>query len=84
MGNLRFELAQKGKGVEELWEERSDLIDDKARLGRQIIELSKRAHRAETDLATARATGRALAANNAELQERLAGLSGAHKSLEKR
>lgn len=67
-----------------MWQERSELIDDKARLGRQIIELSKRAQQAEADLATSRATARALASNNAELQEQLAKESSAHAKLEQR
>ena len=84
MGNLKVDLAAKGQGDSRLLEERSELIDDKARLGRQIAELSRRAQRAEADLATSRATALALAGNNAALEERLAEQAGAHRSLQKR
>ena len=84
VSNLRSELTSRRHGETELWQERSELIDDKARLGRQIIELSKRAQQAEADLATSRATARALASNNAELQEQVASESSAHAKLEQR
>ena len=84
MGNLKVDLAAKGQGDSRLLEERSELIDDKARLGRQIGELSKRAQRAEAELVTSRATAQALASKNAALEERLAEQAGAHRSLQKR
>ncbi len=84
VSNLRGELVSRGHEESEMWQERSELIDDKARLGRQIIELSKRAQQAEADLAISRATARALASNNAELQEQLAVESSAHTKLEQR
>ena len=84
VGNLKVDLAARGQGDSRLLEERSELIDDKARLGRQIAELSRRAHRAEVDLTTSRATAQALASNNAALEERLAEQAGAHRSLQKR
>ena len=84
MSNLHGELAAKGHEESDMWQERSELIDDKARLGRQIIELSKRAQQAEADLAASRATATALASNNAELQDQLAKQSGAHARLEQR
>ena len=84
MGDLRSELASRGHGQSELWQERSELIDDKARLGRQIAELSKRAQHAEADLATSRATARALASNNEDLQQRLAKQTSTCQKLEQR
>jgi len=84
VGNLQSELASRGQGESEMWQERSELIDDKARLARQIIELSKRAQQAQADLSTSRATAAALASNNAELQKGLAKQSSAYVKLEQR
>ena len=84
MGDLRSELASRGHGQSELWQERSELIDDKARLGRQIAELSKRVQHSEADLAMSRATARALASNNEDLQQRLAKQTSTCQKLEQR
>ena len=84
MGNLKVDLAAKGQGDSRLLEERSELIDAKARLGRQVGELSRRAQRAEAGLAASRATAQALASTSAALEERLAEQAGAHRGLQKR
>ena len=84
VGNLKVDLAAKGQGDTRLLEERSELIDAKARLGRQAGELARRAQRAEADLAASRATAQALASNSAALEERLAEQACAHRSLQKR
>lgn len=84
VGDLRSELASRGHGQSELWQERSELIDDKARLGRQIAELSKRTQHSEADLAMSRATARALASNNEDLQQRLAKQTSTCQKLEQR
>lgn len=84
VGNLKVDLAAKGQGDARLLGERSELIDAKARLGRQVAELSRRAQRAEADLAASRATAQALAGGSAALEGRLAEQAGAHRSLQKR
>jgi septal ring factor EnvC (AmiA/AmiB activator) len=84
LAEVRSELASRGHGQSELWQERSELIDDKAHLGRQIAELSKRTQRAEADLATSRAAARAMANNNEDLQQQLAKQTNACQKLEQR